>query len=226
VHVRGRGGVRRAGLGAVCVRAAGETRAHSLHATHLGSVGSRLAGGRTCPWDVDLRGEERERMHVAHARSAAGGLAGPMHLAWPMWPHVVRGHACAREPIDRRTYLGSVGCLGARDHGGGELRVQGWERACTLDTLLRAPCRHARVCGTHASVHPSIGAPTLASLAAAGARVTMGWGAAWGGSACTLLLVPCACMRALFPNPLAQCFQLIPGPSPRAWCGVPPTHLE
>jgi hypothetical protein len=106
-----------------------------------GGGDARVQLARDAPWQrvQPLGGRADVSMGCGSAWGGAGAyarctrlLVGALckaHAPWPMWPHVVRGHACAREPIDRLTNLGSVGCLGARDHGGGELqRVQGWGR--------------------------------------------------------------------------------------------------
>jgi hypothetical protein len=121
------------------------------------------------------------------------------------------GHGHAGPPA----HLGSAGSrLGGRVHGMWSCVGSGGS-AGTLHTLMRAPCRHAWSAARHACERPPISAPTVAALAAAGARVTMGWGAAWGGSACTLLLVPCACRR---PFRLSS-----PTPSPPA-CSSSQAH--
>jgi hypothetical protein len=129
------------GLGAdVCAcEQRGDARAQSRR-TCLGSVGSRLAGGQTCPWDVDLR---RSGSACTLHTLALGGAG---RHARRMRPHGERSHAIAREPIDRRTYIGKVGsCWGARDHG-----VESCVRWCTL-----VPCMADGPCGLSSPTPPA-----------------------------------------------------------------------
>jgi hypothetical protein len=137
----GEGECVRVGLGAgVCVPAAGATRAQSWHAAHLGSFGSRWSGRVYEMWICV--GRSACTLHTLARLLGAPCKAHDWRMHGVRQVTFARVHVSpSREPVDQRTYLGSFGCLGMRDHGMGS--CVGWwcmhvAGAMRMQTPMRA----------------------------------------------------------------------------------------